>query len=91
MLKGVKPQQASKVTVSRQAHIEKQVLIKCECGAKILLLPDLKEMNCAIEAHVAKHKKMNKSTAKAKITIGKIRQNLTQQVIEKAAVAKQFS
>lgn len=32
-------------------------LVKCECGAKILLLPDLREMSRAIEAHVAEHRK----------------------------------
>lgn len=32
-------------------------LVKCDCGAEILLLPDLREMNRAIEAHVAEHRK----------------------------------
>jgi hypothetical protein len=103
MLKGVKLNPASNVTtkkknfrsaqktVSLQDYIEKLVLIECECGAKILLLPDLKEMNCAIEAHVAEHKKIEKSTMKAKIAVRKIRQNLTQQVIRKAAATKQFN
>jgi hypothetical protein len=31
--------------------------IKCECGAEILVLPDLQAMNRAIKAHVAEHKK----------------------------------
>jgi hypothetical protein len=32
-------------------------LITCDCGAQILLVPDLREMNLAIKAHVAEHKK----------------------------------
>ncbi|MGA3289195.1 MAG: hypothetical protein ABSD42_03010 [Candidatus Bathyarchaeia archaeon] len=84
MLKGLKVNPASNVTVSLQDHIEKLVLIECECGTKILLLPDLKEMNCAIETHVAEHKRMEKSSTKAKITARRIRQDLTKQVILKA-------
>jgi hypothetical protein len=90
MLKGVKVDSTRNGIVSRQDYVEKLVLIECECGTKILLLPDLKEMNCAIEAHVAKHKKMEKSSMKARITVRKIRQNLTQQVIGKAAGTRQF-
>jgi hypothetical protein len=29
--------------------------IRCECGAEILLLPDVKEMGEAVEVHVALH------------------------------------
>jgi hypothetical protein len=60
MLKGVKVNPASNVQVLWQDRNKQLVLIECECGAKILLLPDLKEMNCAIEAHVAEHQKIGK-------------------------------
>ena len=29
--------------------------VRCECGAEILLLPDVKEMSKAVEVHVALH------------------------------------
>ena len=29
--------------------------VRCECGAEILLLPDVKEMSSAIEVHIALH------------------------------------
>ena len=32
-------------------------IISCECGAEILVVPDLKAMNRAIKAHVAEHRK----------------------------------
>ena len=90
MLKGVRIDPASKVKVSREDHVEKLLLIRCECGAEILLVPDLKEMNYAIETHIAEHKKMEKPPMKAKITSRRIRQNLTQQAVGKAATSKQF-
>jgi hypothetical protein len=42
-----------KVTV----HKKRMPIVKCICGSEILLVPDLKAMNHAIENHVAlKHK-----------------------------------
>jgi hypothetical protein len=39
--------------------------IKCACGAEILLVPDVKLMSKALEAHVEDHKKKSKlKTAK---------------------------
>jgi hypothetical protein len=38
-------------------HNKLMPTIKCECGAKILVVPDLKAMNKAIRNHIAKHKK----------------------------------
>ena len=40
---------------------ERLPLIKCECGAEILLLPDLQTMNRAIKSHVAEHSKKRKN------------------------------
>ena len=33
--------------------------IRCVCGLRILIIPDLKAMNRAIKSHVAEHKKAN--------------------------------
>ena len=41
---------------------ERLPTIKCECGAEILLLPDLQAMNRAIKAHVAEHGKKSRIT-----------------------------
>ena len=38
-------------------HKTRMPIIKCGCGFEILVLPDLKEMNCAIKNHVGEHKK----------------------------------
>ena len=44
--------------------------ITCQCGAQILLVPDLKEMNSSIEAHVKEHKKKDGiSDAEAEIIL----------------------
>jgi hypothetical protein len=38
------------------AHKKSMPIIKCHCGFKILVVPDLKAMNRAIKNHVSKHK-----------------------------------
>ena len=38
----------------------KKSTITCRCGAQILLVPDLKEMNASLENHVNTHKKKDK-------------------------------
>jgi hypothetical protein len=43
-------------------HLKERLpLINCECGAEILLLPDLQAMNRAIKTHVAKHRKKTRN------------------------------
>ena len=36
---------------------ERLPIINCDCGAEILVVPDLQAMNRAIKAHVAEHRK----------------------------------
>jgi hypothetical protein len=38
------------------AHKKRMPIIKCRCGFKILIVPDLKAMNRAIKNHLAQHK-----------------------------------
>jgi PAS domain S-box-containing protein len=71
----------TKTAISRQGVKEQQIFIECECGAKILLTPSLNAMNHAIEAHVTKHKRMEKVDRKR---ADHLRQVLADQVIEKA-------
>jgi hypothetical protein len=37
---------------------KKMVVFNCSCGAKILIIPDLPEMNKAIGEHLIEHKKL---------------------------------
>lgn len=56
-------------------------LVKCDCGYKILLIPDLKAMSKAIEDHVLDH--LKKSTDEEETE--SIRVNLISQVLEKVS------
>jgi hypothetical protein len=40
-----------------EAHKKSMPIIKCSCGFKILVIPDLKAMDRAIKNHVTNHKK----------------------------------
>jgi hypothetical protein len=53
----VKPKmtQEKPVTMSSKAN-KKLPVFTCSCGAKILIVPDLREMTKAIKAHELEHK-----------------------------------
>lgn len=53
-------------------------IISCECGAEILVLPDLKAMNRAIKTHVVEHRKNERHIKKNLSTPGKISELLSQ-------------
>jgi hypothetical protein len=53
-------------------------LITCDCGAKILLVPDLQAMNLAIKTHVAEHRKKGRNAQEKVKTSKNISQLLTQ-------------
>jgi len=57
---------------------ERLPTIKCECGAEILLVPDLQAMNCAINAHVEEHKKKERNSRSNLSSPSKIGQLLSQ-------------
>ena len=59
-------------------------IIKCDsCGAEILLVPNVKLMSQAIEAHVAKHRK--KDPALAELEAERLRDNLIIKAFDKAS------
>lgn len=58
----------------------KTSIITCSCGAEILLIPDLRVMNHAIEAHLAIHLKQRKKTGKNPKTIADLRRSLVEQI-----------
>jgi hypothetical protein len=60
-------------------------VIKCSCGAEILLVPNVKLMNEAIEAHILEHIKKCKVPKEAEAEAEIIRDDLIIQVLEKAS------
>ena len=63
---------------------ERLPLIKCECGTEILLLPDLRAMDRAINAHVAEHRKKGDNPSGA-ATSSRISQLLAQLALRRAS------
>jgi hypothetical protein len=57
-------------------------IIQCECGEKILLLPDLREMNIAIETHLAAHRKESNKTRINEAPLASLRQALIEQLLQ---------
>jgi hypothetical protein len=57
-------------------------IIQCKCGEKILLVPDLKAMNIAIERHLAAHRKATKKTKIEEESSASLRQFLIEQVLQ---------
>jgi hypothetical protein len=64
---------------------DSQSTIRCECGAEILILPQVELMGKAIEAHATEHELREPHTAKAKATGERIRNLLIKQVLTKVA------
>jgi hypothetical protein len=62
---------------------ERLPIIYCECGAEILLLPDLPAMNRAIKTHVTEHQKKARPAKRNLITYSNINQLLSQLSIRK--------
>jgi hypothetical protein len=60
-------------------------VIECSCGAQILLVPNVKKMSAAIEAHIVEHTKKIKDTKKAEVEAERIRDDLITKVLEMAS------
>ncbi len=60
-------------------------LVTCDCGAQILLLPDLRAMNLAIKAHAAEHRKKGKNAQGKVNTSGNISRLLSQLTLMKTS------
>jgi hypothetical protein len=54
-------------------------IIRCVCGYEILVLPDLKAMNRAIENHLAEHKKAS-DCSESNLALIWLREFLTEQL-----------
>jgi hypothetical protein len=55
--------------------------VKCLCGFQILVVPDLKAMNQAIERHIKEHAKISESSEKKRALAGNLRQYLIGQIL----------
>jgi hypothetical protein len=60
-------------------------VIKCFCGAEILLLPNVKVMGEAIEAHAKEHIKKGMTRREAMAEVERVREDLIVQVLQKAS------
>ena len=64
------------------ANIAGLPVIECSCGYKILIIPSLKAMRVAIDAHVKTHELKIKDPDKAVRVADRVRSNLIEQVFE---------
>ncbi len=53
----------------------------CECGAKILIVPDLQQMRLAIDRHAARHVEDEGNSKKARAEQSRIETELAKKVI----------
>jgi hypothetical protein len=60
-------------------------LVVCECGSKILVVPDLGEIVSSIEAHATTHEKNEADPEKAKSEHCRIEELLAQKVLIRLA------
>lgn len=60
-------------------------IIRCSCGAEILLVPSVKGMSEAIEAHVQVHIRKIKRAKEAEEEAERVRDELIAKVLNKAA------
>jgi hypothetical protein len=65
---------------------QKLLLVVCECGFKILVVPDLDEMARSIESHAVTHEKGESDREKAEAERCRIEELLAQRVL--LAIAK---
>ena len=63
------------------AHKKGMPTIRCICGARILVIPDLKAMNCAIKNHIAEHKKADYGLA-----LDSLEEFLTERILIAASI-----
>lgn len=62
-------------------HSKKTVsmpIFKCSCGASILIVPDLPEMDKAIKQHIIEHEKVTKQRLKEEVLVQLIIKTITE-------------
>jgi hypothetical protein len=81
-------EETCRTLIDKNAQLDKQLkgllpVVCCECGTEILLVPDLKAMDLAIDAHVAKHRRNERKVEGNERTSGKLSQLLSQLTLKK--------
>ena len=56
----------------------KMPIFRCSCGARILIIPDLPEMNKAIKTHLIEHKRITGHRLKEESSIESILKSITE-------------
>ncbi|MCW4019447.1 MAG: hypothetical protein NWF00_12355 [Candidatus Bathyarchaeota archaeon] len=72
----------SKLPKARKLKSARLPLIKCECGAEILVVPDVKVMSECIEMHLMWHKQKIYDPAQARLEAERIREGLIEQILK---------
>ena len=65
----------------KKENDQKLPLVVCECGFKLLVIPDLNEMVRCIEAHATTHGKYETDKEKAEKEFCRIEELLTEKVL----------
>jgi hypothetical protein len=66
------------------SHKKGMCTIRCACGFEILVLPDVKAMDRAVENHVAEHR-VASGCSESNLALGWLRQFLTAQLLRVAS------
>jgi len=75
----------SRVSRKKKTNSASLPVIECSCGAQILLVPNVKKMGAAIEAHIIEHTKKIRDSEDAVAEAERIRDDLIIKVLEKAS------
>lgn len=75
----------SRISRNKKVSGTRLPFIECSCGAQILLVPNVKEMSAAIEAHIITHTKKIKDAKEAEAQAECIRDDLIAKVLEMAS------
>jgi hypothetical protein len=67
-------------------HFKKLPIIKCECGAEILLIQQVELMGKAIDNHVEEHRAKVSDPVKADALAKRIEDHLIKQIFEKIQI-----
>jgi hypothetical protein len=65
--------------------VSKLKTIRCECGAEILFIPDVKEMGRVIECHAEEHRKRVQNPVEGDAAFERVENFLLKQVLGRAA------
>jgi hypothetical protein len=75
----------SRVSRKKKANSASLPVIECSCGAQILLVPNVKKMGAAIEAHIIEHTKKINNSKDAEAEAERVRDDLIVKVLEMAS------